>query len=417
MGKQRLTDAIAPAFYPLHGAVKRHDYTHYTLLGGRGSTKSSCVSIEVLLLIKRHPSVHAAVFRKVAATMRDSVFAQYTWAIDKLGLTDEFTAHTSPMEIIYKPTGQKILFRGLDDWSKIKSIKVPFGYIGVTHFEELDQFAGRDEIRRTLQSTMRGGKLYWNFESYNPPATQANWVNQDAVKQRDDRLIHQSCYLDVPREWLEEQFFLEAEELKRINEKTYRHEYLGEITGTGGQVFEHIVPRTVTDDEIRGFERVYHGVDFGWYPDPWAYVQCAYSPAARRLVIFDEATAYKANNRETADILKAKGAPLQRQDGEGLLVCDSAEPKSVADYAAYGLKVIGAEKPAGSVVYSHKWLQGLSEIVIDPARCPATWKEFSEYEYERTKTGEVISGYPDKDNHLIDATRYALNLMWRRRGR
>ena len=410
-----LTDAIAPAFYPLHKAVKRHDYTHYTLLGGRGSTKSSCVSIEVLLLIKRQPGMHAVVFRKVAATMRDSVFAQYIWAIGKLGLDSEFTTRLSPMEIIYKPTGQKILFRGLDDWSKIKSIKVPFGYIGITHFEELDQFAGREEIRRTLQSTMRGGKQYWNFESYNPPPTQANWVNQDAIKQRDDRMIHKSCYLDVPPEWLEEQFFLEAEELRRTNEKAYRHEYLGEITGTGGSVFENIVARAVSGAEIAGFDRIYHGVDFGWYPDPWAYVQCAYNPATRKLIIFREASQHKQNNQQTAELLLTMGAP---RPGDGThLICDSAEPKSIADYQAAGLSAIGAEKGPNSVAYSHKWLQGLSEIVIDPARCPETWKEFSEYEYERTRAGEIISGYPDKDNHLIDATRYAMNLLWRQRGR
>lgn len=164
----RLSDNIAPAFHQLHRDVKNHKYTHYVLEGGRGSTKSSFVSIEVLLLIKRNPKAHALVLRKVANTLRDSVYAQYIWAISTLGLEKEFKATVSPMEIVYKPTGQKILFRGADEPFKLKSIKVPFGYIAITHFEEKDQFAGRQEIRTILQSTMRGGNKFWNFETNNP---------------------------------------------------------------------------------------------------------------------------------------------------------------------------------------------------------------------------------------------------------
>lgn len=100
-----------------------------------------------------------------------------------------------------------------------------------------------------------------------------------------------------------------------------------------------------------------------------------------------------------------------------LIMCDSAENKSVADYRAYGLLARGAEKGPGSVDYSMKWLQSLKAIVIDSKRCPETYKEFIEYEYERTKDGEVISGYPDKDNHSIDAVRYATSQIWRRSGK
>lgn len=412
----RLTDIIGPAFYGVHNDIKAGRHTHYTLKGGRGALKSSFVSVEGILLLKKNPDVHMVVFRKVAATLRDSVYAQYVWAITVLGVTHEFDCRVSPMEIVYKPTGQKILFRGLDDWAKVKSIKVPFGYIGITHFEELDQFAGREEVRGVLQSTMRGGERFWNFETYNPPKTQANWVNTDAMKVRPGRLVHHSSYLQAPRAWLGEKFIDEAEELKRLNETAYRHEYGGEVTGTGGSVFENVKAREVTDFEIAQFERCYHGVDWGYYPDPWAYIRCNYNPATRRLIIFQEACEYKMKNRATADILLASGAP--KCDGsDEIIICDSAEPKSIADYADYGLRVIGAEKGPNSVAYSHKWLQSLTEIVIDPARCPGAFKEFMEYEYQRTRTGEVISGYPDKNNHRIDATRYALNLQWRSAGK
>ena len=121
---------------------------------------------------------------------------------------------------------------------------------------------------------------------------------------------------------------------------------------------------------------------------------------------------YKAGNRKTADKLIEMGVTENDR-----ITADSAEPKSVADYRSYGLYCHGAEKGPGSVEYSMKWLQSLAHIYIDPARCPDTYREFTEYEYERTKDGEIVSGYPDANNHHIDAVRYALEPVWRRRGR
>ena len=165
----------------------------------------------------------------------------------------------------------------------------------------------------------------------------------------------------------------------------------------------------IRNSELFG-DRFYFGVDWGFYPDPWTYVKCCYLPRERKLYIIDEASAYKKSNRETADIL-LREKKLTRDD---MLVCDSSEPKSVTDYVNFGLYAIGAEKGSGSVAYSMRWLQSLNEIVIDAQKCPNAAKEFSEYEYERDSNGEVISGYPDKNNHFIDAVRYATNLLWRR---
>lgn len=407
----RLSDIIAPAYYKLHRAVQEHKYTHFDLSGGRGSLKSSTVSIEVILLIVANPKCHALIMRKVANTLRTSVYAQYLWAIDMLGLRNYFIDHTSPMELIYKPTGQKILFFGADDAGKLKSIKLPFGYIGITHFEEKDQFAGRAEIRTILQSTMRGGDVFWNFESYNPPISQRNWANRDSLEERTDRLCHKSVYLDVPPQWLGEQFFIEAEELKKLNERAYEHEYLGRAVGTGDNVFDNITIREITNEEIRTFDRIYRGVDWGWYPDPFAYTCMTYIPSQHKLIIFDEYRCNRQSNEQTAAALKAKG--VTEND---IIICDSAEQKSVGDYRAFGFAARSAEKGPGSVDYSMKWLQSLKEIVIDNKRCPKTAKEFLEYEYERDREGNVISGYPDKDNHSIDSVRYATNPIWKRRG-
>ena len=408
MSDVRLSEVIGAAFYDVARDALEHRHTHYDLSGGRGSLKSSFVSVMVPLLIVQTPGIHACAFRKIGNTIRDSLFTQYIWAIDKLGMADLWKSQVSPMELIYKPTGQKIMFRGTDDPMKLKSIKAPFGYIGITHFEEKDQFAGRKEIRTILQSTMRGGQVFWNFESYNPPITRDNWANLDSQEVRADRLCHRSTYLQAPAEWLGEQFLAEAEYVKQTNEREYRHEYLGEAVGSGGEVFENLEIREITDEEIEHFDRVRNGLDWGYYPDPFAFNRMQYDASQRTLYIFDEVTAHKQGNRETADRLIARG--LTREDR---ITADSAEPKSIADYNKFGLSCVGAQKGPGSVEYSMKWLQQLNRIVIDPRRCPDTAREFTKYEYERTRDGEIISGYPDRDNHHIDAVRYGTEPIYR----
>lgn len=411
MSEVKLSSVLGPAYFGLARDVFEHKHTYYDLSGGRGSLKSSAVSLLVPLLIVTHPDAHALVLRKVGNTLRDSVFAQYMWGIGELGMASYWEAKRTPMELVYKPTGQKIMFRGADDPMKIKSIKVPFGYIAVTHFEEKDQFAGRAEIRNILQSTMRGGSVFWNFESYNPPISRDNWANIDSEEYRPNRLCHKSTYLEAPPEWLGEQFIADAEFLKSVNERAYQHEYLGIPVGTGSDVFENLEIREIADDEISHFDRILRGVDWGWYPDPWAYNEVYFAAAQRTLYIFGEDEANKMDNEATANRLKERG--LDRHD---LITADSAEEKSVADYNKYGLKCVGAAKGPGSVERSMVWLQSLNAIVIDPRRCPKTKTEFASYEYERNKDGEIISGYPDANNHHIDAVRYATETHWTKIG-
>lgn len=409
MSDIRLSEKIGSAFYDVAHDVFHHGHTHYDFSGGRGSLKSSTVSVLVPLLLINNPGTHALVLRKVANTIRDSVYAQYIWAIGELGMAAYWEAKVSPMELIYKPTGQKIMFRGADDPMKIKSIKVPFGYIAVTHFEEKDQFAGRAEIRTILQSTMRGGSKYWNFESYNPPISRDNWANKDSLEERTDRLCHKSTYLQAPPEWLGEQFLAEAEHLKATDERAYQHEYLGIPVGTGGNVFDNLELREITDEEIAQFDRIYQGVDWGWFPDPFAFIRLHYDRARETIYLMDEIYQNKLTNEASGNII------IQRGYKDAYITCDSAEPKSVADYRAMGLQAKAAVKGPGSVDYGMKWLQR-RKIVIDRKRTPNAYNEFVNYEYDRNKDGDIISGYPDENNHLIDATRYAVERISRRMG-
>lgn len=409
MSDIRLSEKIGSAFYDVAHDVFLHGHTHYDFSGGRGSLKSSTVSVLVPLLLINNPGTHALVLRKVANTIRDSVYAQYIWAIGELGMAAYWEAKVSPMELIYKPTGQKIMFRGADDPMKIKSIKVPFGYIAVTHFEEKDQFAGRAEIRTILQSTMRGGSKYWNFESYNPPISRDNWANKDSLEERADRLCHKSTYLQAPPEWLGEQFLAEAEHLKTTDERAYQHEYLGIPVGTGGNVFDNLELREITDEEMSHFDRIYQGVDWGWFPDVFAFIRLHYDRARETIYLMDEIYQNKLTNEASGNII------IQRGYKDAYITCDSAEPKSVADYRAMGLQAKAAVKGPGSVDYGMKWLQR-RKIVIDRKRTPNAYNEFVNYEYDRNKDGDIISGYPDENNHLIDATRYAVERISRRMG-
>lgn len=398
----KLSQIIAPPFFDVHRDIKSGKYTHYWLKGGRGSTKSSFISIEIILGMMKDTAANAVVIRKVAANLKDSVYEQLIWAIDKLGVTAKWTAKLSPLELIYAPTGQRILFRGADKPKKLKSTKVSKGYIRYVWYEECDEFTGIQEIRTINQSLLRGGTKFDVFYSYNPPKSQRNWVNQEVLTRDKDKRVHESTYLGVPEEWLGDQFIREAERLKRVNEDAYRHEYLGEVTGTGGEVFTNVTIKHIDEATIEMFDRIKRGVDFGYAADPFVYVLCHYDKKRKTLYVFDEIYKHGLSNERAAEEIKAKGIYNQT------IIADSAEPKSIAEMRRYNLRIRGAKKGPDSVEYGIKFLQSLEMIVIDNVRCPNCAREFLGYELEPDGNDGFKDGYPDKNNHTIDAVRYAM---------
>ena len=400
--KIQLSTVIAEPFYEVHKDICEERSTHYWLKGGRGSTKSSFVSLEIVLGIMRDREANGVVLRKIGVHLRDSVFEQIWWAISILGVEQQWEGKmSSPLEVTYKVTGQKILFRGADNPRKIKSIKCRKGYIKYIWYEETDEFAGMSEIRNINQSLMRGGKKFVVFYTYNPPKSKNNWVNRESEKKREDKYIHHSTYERVPREWLGEQFFVEAEHVKRVQPEIYRHEYMGEVVGEEGSVFQNIVLREITEEEIAKFDNVARGLDWGYAIDPLHYTVNHYDNMRRKLYIYFEIQKRGLSNQRAYEMIK------EENKGNGLIIADSAEPKSIAEMQSYGLRIIGAKKGADSVNYGIKWLQSLEEIVIDERRCPNTAREFVGYEFGRDSDGNWESRFPDKDNHAIDAVRYA----------
>ena len=402
-----LTNVIAPAFYDLHWDVMQNMHTYYKLDGGRGSTKSSFVSVEIILGMmadaQQDKFTNAVAFRRYKDNLHDSVYEQLIWAIDKLGVSDLWHETLSPLRLTYIPTGQVILFRGADRVKKSKSIKVSKGYIKYLWFEELDEFEGSEKIRSIRQSVVRGGEEFTVFYSYNPPKSQRIWVNDPVEFSSPDMFCHHSNYLTVPRHWLGEQFIIDAEHLQKVKPEAYAHEYLGEITGTGAEVFTNLTNRRIADDEVKNFDRIRRGLDWGYAADPFHYTECHYDKTRKRLYIYFEIHQVRLSNRASAAQVKTQNK------GNHEVTCDSAEPKSIADFRELGLRVKGAKKGPDSVDYGVKWLsEELEEIIIDAERCPNTWREFYGYELDRDANGNLKADYSDKDNHSIDAVRYAL---------
>lgn len=411
--------------------VMRHECTEYTLTGGRGSCKSSFISLCIIILIIMFPQFNALIVRKNANTLRTSVYEQILWAIDKLGLRHRFKipkSETSALPIVYNRRNgvkQYIIFRGCDNPEKIKSIKIAQGYFGLIWFEEKTEFTPA-EIQNVKVSAMRGGSKFYVFESYNPPSAKRHWCNADARTQKKDRVVFHTTYLDIPREWLGEAILNEIEHTKATNERAYRNIFLGEPTGTGLNVFENVKLREITDDEIAAFDFTYSGIDWGFYPDPFMYVRMSYDAPSATLYLFDELKLYKHGNLQASERLKEHLTEWYGTDKDGncpvdfmgdRITADKPE-KDVSDFKAFGWNIRSAIKGTHSPQNGFKWLQGLTRIVIDPARCPNAADEFTLYEYEIDKrTGEVLSGYPDgQPDHAMAATRYAMECVWRHGG-
>ena len=410
-------DLFAPSFFRAYNYIQRGIGREYWFKGGRGSTKTSFVTTFAGLdmvydairykkgMIPRSMLSHCAIFRKVSSDIRDTIFAHQLASLDKLGFLPWFEVNHSNMAITFLPTGQQFKFHGLDDELKVKGMKAPFGYFKNTIFEELTQFKGMAEIRSVKQSVQRGAHGFRTFCTYNPPMTQANWVNIESQVPTDGRLVFHSDYRSVPRIWLGDEFILDAEDLKRRNPLLYRHEYLGEVTGTGGTVFPNVVIREITDEEISHFDNLRFGLDWG-YTNAFAWVALNYQPKRKRILIYDEIYQKHLTPSLAARLVKKKD-----MHGEPIYA-DCEDAAAIAQFNnEFGITTYPVKKGPDSRRFGYRWLQGLFEIVIDPRRCPNVAREFQLMEFKQDKrTGEFMEDYPKEADHSIDAVRYAVEV-------
>lgn len=399
---KRLSELFNDNFKSFYANTKK-DYLYYILKGGRGSAKSTHIAITLILKIIKEPITILCV-RKVGNTLSESVYEQLKEAIDMLGVGHLFKCKKSPLQIVYKPRGNKIIFRGADDPTKIKSIKISKYPLTTMWIEELAEFKTEEETSIIVNSVLRAelpkGLNYKIFYSYNPPKRKQSWVNKKYDTQfiASNTYIHHSTYLE--NKHISKAFIEEAEEVKKKNEFKYRHEYLGEPIGSGIVPFSNLVFRKITNEEIKIFDNIKQGGDWGYATDPVSVLRGHYDKTRRKLYIFDEIYGVKISNRNLAEKMKAKNM------NDIVTIFDSSEPKSIAEMNSYGIKSRGAKKGQGSVEYGEKWLDDLEEIIIDPYRCPNTSREFENIDYETDKEGNPKPRLEDKDNHSIDATRY-----------
>ena len=403
----RLSDEIAPAFHQVHCDIRNENYSEFWLKGGRGSCKSSFVALQCVLGLIDDPNANAIIFRKTANTIRGSVFEAVLSAIERLGKSSKFDHIRSPTEITYLPTGQKIIMRGLDEPSKLKSIAIHKGYFKFLWFEEGEEYYGAEEIRSVRQSVLRGGDKFFSFFTFNPPRNPNHWVNKQLKDRNLDRLIHHSHYKDVPKHWLGETFIADAERLKDNNFEAYQHEYGGIPVGNPEEIIfsgcYEVKDFETPPEEMMYQERFFFGADWGFANDPTTLIRCFIMDDY--LYIDYEVYGYQTEIDDIPELFKK--VPQSR---EWNIYGDCSRPETISYVARHGYNIEGATKWPESVIEGIEYLRSFKKIIIHE-RCTKIIEEFQNYSYKiDAKTKKVLPRVNDTAgwDHGIDAVRYAL---------
>ena len=408
MTSVKLSSLMPEKFHDVWRAAKQKNILNVVCSGGRGSGKSSNVAHIITQLLMRHP-VNAVGIRKIDNTLEQSIYEQMKWAISEQQVTHLFKFNKSPLRITYMPRGNYMVFRGAQYPERIKSLKDSRFPFAIAWVEELAEFRTEEEVTTITNSLLRGeldeGLQYKFFFTYNPPKRKQSWVNKKYGTQfvSGNTFVHHSTYLDNP--FIAKEFIKEAEETKKKNETKYRWEYLGEAIGSGITPFNNLQFREITDEEVANFDNIRNANDFGYATDPNAFVRIHYDKKKNGIYIFDELYKHQLSNRKLAEWLKEKG-----YDND-VIFADSAEPKSIAELKNdFGIsKIKGVKKGPDSVEFGERWLDDLDFICIDPKRTPKTAFEFENIDYQTDRDGNPKPRLIDKDNHSIDAVRYAMS--------
>lgn len=421
MSRVVLSEIVLDQFKPFWIASKKKKHLRYVLKGGRGSGKSFHIPMRIMLDIMEYP-VSAIGVRKVQNTILKSVYANFKGAANAMGVRHLFRFVDSKLEITYKPRGNKIYFAGADDSDKIKSIKDADFPLAIMWIEELAEFKNEDEVTTIENSVLREeleGKIanfsmrkrvypfdYSFYYSYNPPKRRQSWVNKKYESSFIDAntYVDHSTYLGNP--YLSKKFIEEAENVKKNKPMKYRWEYLGEAIGSGIVPFDNlqIESGSITDEMVANFDNIRQGLDYGYATDPLAFVRWHYDKKRNCIYAIDELYEVKCSNRRAAQWIKSN--KYHYQD-----IIAEVEPKSNAEMRNEHdiSKIRQVTKGPDSVEYGEKWLDDLDAIYIDPLRTPNIAKEFENIDYQTDRDGNPKPRLEDKDNHTIDATRYAFN--------
>lgn len=383
-----------------YGAFWNYKGRYRIVKGSRASKKSTTTAMNLIYRIMAYPDSNALVVRKTYRTLQDSCFAQLKWATHRLGVDAYFDFKLSPLEIIYKPTGQKILFRGLDDPLKVTSVTVDSGYLCFLWIEEAYEIMSESDFDM-LDESIRGEVPEGLFKQITltlNPWNERHWIKSRFFDRKDpDTLAITTNY--TCNEWLDESDKKVFERMKIHNPRRYQVAGLGNWGIVEGLVYENFIEKKFTLEDVRECVTV-AGLDFGYTNDPTAFFIGFLDEKNKKLYVWDEIYKKGLSNRKIYEEIKKNGYSKEK------ITADSAEPKSIAELYDYGLRVKGAKKGRDSIKNGIQWIQDL-EIIIHP-RCVNFITEINNYQWDKDKFGKALNAPIDDFNHLMDAMRYAL---------
>lgn len=394
-----------------YGEFWRFKGRYKAVKGSRASKKSSTQSLKVITEIIENPNINWLVVRKVERTLRDSCYAQLKWAIHRLKVDNFFKCSTSPLEITYKPTGQKILFRGLDDPLKVTSITVEVGSLCRLWIEEAYEITSEDAFDR-LDESIRGqlpkGMYHQVVLTFNPWSDR-HWLKKRFFDEPSKNVLAMTTNY-MCNEFLSEADLVLFEEMKK-NPRRYRTAGLGEWGIVEGLVYENWEERVfdVHEISIRPSVRSAFGMDFGYVNDPSTLFCGLIDTVAREIYVFDEMYEKGMSNEDILSKVSEMGYSKER------IKADSAEPKSIAYLRKAGLTRIRAAKKGPDSIRAGISIIRDYKIIIHP-RCVNFITEISNYTWDKDKFDNAINKPIDDFNHLMDAMRYAMEDFDGRKG-
>lgn len=387
-----------------YGTFWRFKGRYRVCKGSRASKKSKTMALNTITKMMEYPQANMLVIRKTGRTLKDSCFTELKWAVHRLGVDAWWDFKLNPLEATYKPTGQKIYFRGLDDPLKVTSITVDVGCLCWMWIEEAYEITKEDDFN-VLDESIRGEVpegLYKQITLTFNPWNERHWIKKrffDAPPS-PDILAMTTNYMC--NEWLDEADIRMFEDMKRRNPRRYAVAGLGGWGIVDGLIYENWREEAFDIENVRkrpGIASAF-GLDFGYTNDPTAFFCGLLDVQNKQLFVFDEMYEKGMSNKRIAEKIQELGY------GKEHITADSAEPKSIDELKSLGLRVKGAAKGKDSIQNGIQWIQDL-EIIIHP-RCVNFLTEISNYTWDTDKFGTKLNAPIDDFNHLMDAMRYAL---------
>ncbi|MFS1514572.1 PBSX family phage terminase large subunit [Chengkuizengella sp. SCS-71B] len=373
--------------------------------GGRGSKKSVTAALSIIYNMMKMPLANTLVIRKTFNAHKDSTWAQLKWASNRLEVSHLWKFKKSPLEAVYKPTGQKILFRGLDDPMSITSITVDTGYLCWAWFEEAYQILNEDDfdkIDMSIRGELPEGYYKQLTLSFNP-WNEKHWLKGRFFDSENPNTLAMTTTYQC-NEFLGNDDRELFEWMKKTKPKRYRVEGEGNWGIAEGAIYENWREEEFDYRSIakqKGYKAIF-GLDFGYTNDPTAFIAALVNKEQKKLYIFDEHYEHAMKNNEIAEMIKRKGYAKEK------IIADSAEPKSIDEIRGYGIyRMRKAEKGPDSVLAGIQYLQQY-EIIVHKFKCPNVSMELSSYIWDQDKNGRFLNKPIDDFNHAMDALRYAM---------